>query len=116
MFSRIARVAIISLLGSTTVFCQNTQKDVPLPRQEPPAQQATQNSEQRRIRVGEKIAAAQLMRQVSPAYPPLAKTPHISGTVLLHAIIGKDGTVENLRYVSGTPLLMESAMEAVRQW
>jgi TonB family protein len=116
VFSRIPRVAIISFLGSTTVFCQGTQKDVPQPLEEPPALQATENSEQRPIRVGEKIAAAQLIRQVSPVYPPLAKTAHISGTVLLHAIIGKDGTVENLQYVSGPPLLMESAMEAVRQW
>ena len=45
-----------------------------------------------------------------------AKTAHISGTILLHAIIGKDGTVQNLQYISGPPLLMQSAMDAVKQW
>jgi protein TonB len=62
------------------------------------------------------VAQANLIRQVTPVYPPIAKTAHISGTVLLHAIIGKDGTVQDLQYVSGPPLLMKSAMDAVRQW
>jgi protein TonB len=53
---------------------------------------------------------------VNPQYPAIAKTAHISGTILLHAIIGKDGTVQNLQYISGPPLLMQSAMDAVKQW
>ncbi len=68
------------------------------------------------IRVGGNVAAANLIHQVTPQYPPIAKTAHISGTVMLHAIIGKDGTVQDLQYVSGPPLLMKSAMDAVRQW
>jgi len=68
------------------------------------------------VRVGGNVAQANLIRQVTPVYPPIAKTAHISGTVLLHAIIGKDGTVQDLQYVSGPPLLMKSAMDAVRQW
>jgi len=51
-----------------------------------------------------------------PVYPPIAKTAHISGTVVLHAVIAKDGSVEDLQYVSGPPLLMKSAMDAVKQW
>ncbi len=69
-----------------------------------------------RIRVGGNVAQANLIHQVTPTYPAIAKTAHISGTVTLHAIIGKDGTVQDLKYVSGPPLLMQSAMEAVRQW
>ncbi|MGA8222385.1 MAG: energy transducer TonB [Candidatus Acidiferrales bacterium] len=69
-----------------------------------------------RIRVGGNVQAASLVHQMMPVYPPIAKTAHISGTVILHAIIGKDGTVQNLEYVSGPPLLMKSAMDAVRQW
>jgi protein TonB len=57
-----------------------------------------------------------MVRQIMPVYPPIAKTAHISGTVMLHAVIGKDGTVQNLEYVSGPPLLMKSAMDAVKQW
>ena len=62
------------------------------------------------------MAAAKLIRQVTPVYPTIAKTAHISGTVMLHAIISKDGTIEELDYVSGPPLLMRNAMDAVRQW
>jgi protein TonB len=51
-----------------------------------------------------------------PVYPPIAKTAHIAGTVVLHAVIAKDGSVEDLQYVSGPPLLMKSAMDAVKQW
>ena len=69
-----------------------------------------------RIRVGGNVAQANLIHMVNPQYPAIAKTAHISGTILLHAIIGKDGTVQNLQYVSGPPLLMQSAMDAVKQW
>jgi protein TonB len=57
-----------------------------------------------------------MVRQIMPVYPPIAKTAHISGTVVLHAVISKDGSVEDLQYVSGPPLLMKAAMDAVRQW
>ena len=60
--------------------------------------------------------AAKLLRQVTPVYPPIAKTAHVSGTVILHAIIAKDGTIQELQYVSGPPLLMKAAMDAVREW
>jgi periplasmic protein TonB len=57
-----------------------------------------------------------MVRQIMPVYPPIAKTAHISGTVVLHAVIAKDGSVEDLQYVSGPPLLMKAAMDAVKQW
>ncbi|MFY9802368.1 MAG: energy transducer TonB [Candidatus Acidiferrales bacterium] len=69
-----------------------------------------------RIRVGGNVAAAKLIRQVTPLYPTIAKTAHISGTVVLHAIIAKDGSIQELTYISGPPLLMRNAMDAVRQW
>jgi periplasmic protein TonB len=68
------------------------------------------------LRVGGAVIAANLIRQITPVYPPIAKTAHISGTVVLHAIISKDGTIEQLEYISGPPLLMKNAMDAVRQW
>src|SRR6516164_7952289 len=71
---------------------------------------------QQRIRVGGNVAAAKLTRQVQPIYPQIAKTAHVQGTVLLHAIIAKDGTIQELQYVSGPPLLMKAAMDAVREW
>ena len=69
-----------------------------------------------RIRVGGNVQAAALVRQVTPLYPQIARTAHISGTVVLHAIIAKDGTIQELQYVSGPPLLMRAAMDAVREW
>lgn len=68
------------------------------------------------LRVGGNVQQANLIHQVMPVYPEIAKTAHIQGTVVLHAIIAKDGTVQELQYISGPPLLMRSAMDAVRQW
>jgi len=69
-----------------------------------------------RIRVGGNVAAASLIRQPKPVYPPLAKQARIQGVVRLNAIIGKDGTIQNLTVASGHPLLVPAAMEAVKQW
>ena len=60
--------------------------------------------------------AAKLIRQPKPTYPPLAKQARIQGTVRFNAVIGKDGTIQNLTLVSGHPLLIPSAQDAVRQW
>lgn len=68
------------------------------------------------LRIGGNVMQASLVHQVTPIYPQIAKTAHISGTVILHAIIGTDGTVQDLQYISGPPLLMRSAMDAVHQW
>ena len=57
-----------------------------------------------------------LLQHPEPVYPPLALQARISGVVHLNAIIGKDGTVENLTVASGHPLLVPSALEAVKQW
>jgi periplasmic protein TonB len=71
---------------------------------------------QQRVRVGGNVQAAKMVRQITPVYPQIAKTAHVQGTVVLHAIIAKDGSVQELTYVSGPALLMRSAMDAVRQW
>jgi periplasmic protein TonB len=71
---------------------------------------------QQRIRVGGAVQQAKMIRQVQPVYPQIAKTAHVQGTVVLHAIIAKDGTIQELQYISGPPLLMRAAMDAVRQW
>ncbi|HTU33870.1 MAG TPA: TonB family protein [Candidatus Acidoferrum sp.] len=69
-----------------------------------------------RIRVGGNVQQANLIHEVQPIYPEIAKTAHIQGTVLLHAIIAKDGTIKQLQYISGPPLLMRNALSAVQQW
>lgn len=68
------------------------------------------------IRVGGNVQAARIVNRVQPVYPPLARQTRISGTVRLHAIISKDGTIQQLEVLSGHPLLQQAALDAVRQW
>jgi protein TonB len=68
------------------------------------------------IRVGGDVQQAKLIRQVIPAYPEIARRARVSGTVRLVGVIAKDGTIEQLQVVSGNPLLVPSAVNAVRQW
>src|ERR1700756_767892 len=69
-----------------------------------------------RIRQGGAVQAAKLVNKVQPVYPPLARQTRISGTVRLHALISKSGQVESLEVISGHPLLVRAAMDAVQQW
>lgn len=69
-----------------------------------------------RIRQGGNVQAALLISQPMPVYPPLARQARIQGSVVLHAIISKDGRVEQLSVISGHPLLIQAALDAVRQW
>ncbi|MBM3745885.1 MAG: energy transducer TonB [Acidobacteria bacterium] len=69
-----------------------------------------------RIRVGGNVQAAKIISQPKPVYPPLAKQARIQGTVRFTAIIGRDGAIQNLQLISGHPLLVPSAQEAVKQW
>jgi TonB family protein len=70
----------------------------------------------KRITIGGNVQQAKLVMQPRPVYPPLAKQARISGVVHLNAIIGKEGNVINLSVISGHPLLIPSALEAVQQW
>jgi protein TonB len=69
-----------------------------------------------RIRQSSGVQSAMLISQPLPVYPPLARQARIQGNVVLHAIISKDGRVEQLSVLSGHPLLIQAALEAVRQW
>ncbi|HXZ27614.1 MAG TPA: TonB family protein [Terriglobales bacterium] len=69
-----------------------------------------------RIRVSSGVAQGMLIQQVQPVYPPMAKMARVQGTVVLQAVISKEGTIENLRVVSGHPMLIQSALDAVKQW
>ena len=69
-----------------------------------------------RVKVSSGVTTGLLIRKVQPTYPPLAKQARISGSVVLQAVIGKDGSIENLHAVSGHPMLIQSAIDAVRQW
>ena len=69
-----------------------------------------------RVRVSQGVSQGLLIHQVKPSYPPLARQARIQGTVVLQAVIGKDGNIQNLKVVSGHPMLAPAALEAVKQW
>jgi protein TonB len=69
-----------------------------------------------RVRVSQGVSQGLLLRQVKPAYPPLARQARIQGVVVLQALISKDGSIQNLHLVSGHPMLAPAAIEAVKQW
>jgi len=82
----------------------------------PPPKKEEKAPTPQRIKVGGNVQQAMLIAQPRPLYPPLAKQARIQGTVELNAIIGKDGTVQNLTVVKGHPLLVQAALDAVKQW
>jgi TonB family protein len=69
-----------------------------------------------RIVVGGQVQEANLVKKVMPVYPPLAREVRLQGAVVLSVIIGQDGSMQEIKVVSGHPMLAPAAMEAVRQW
>jgi protein TonB len=70
----------------------------------------------KRVAIGGDVLEGKLIKKPLPVYPPIARQARISGTVQLIGIIAKDGTIQQLRVVSGNPLLVPAALDAVRQW
>ena len=68
------------------------------------------------VRISGGVMAELILTRVNPTYPPEAKAKKISGTVVLSAKIGSDGTVQDLSVISGPPALGEAALDAVKQW
>ncbi|MGH9492808.1 MAG: energy transducer TonB [Terriglobales bacterium] len=77
---------------------------------------ATPRIAPQRVRVSQGVSEGNLITKVTPPYPPMAKMARVQGAVILQAVISKSGTIENLRVVSGHPMLVQSALDAVRQW
>ena len=67
-------------------------------------------------RVPASFMASRILKHPGPIYPKIAKVKHISGVVMLHAVIGKDGTMEKVDPLCGPELLLPSAIEAAKQW
>lgn len=86
-----------SILSSTPVVA---------PRIEPP----------KRIRVSQGVTQGLLLRKVEPAYPKIALAARVTGVVQVKAVIGKDGVIRELEVISGHPLLVPAALDAVKQW
>jgi protein TonB len=68
------------------------------------------------LKISGGVEAAKLIYGPSPSYPRIAVEARSQGVVKLEAVIAADGSIRNLRVVSGPPLLVNAALEAVRQW
>lgn len=91
--------------GVSGLFNEGTQPLPPVPAKPTPSH----------IRLSH-IDEGSLLHKVQPIYPALARSARIQGVVLLQAMISKEGTIENLRVLSGHPMLTAAAIDAVRQW
>lgn len=68
------------------------------------------------IHLSSKLVEGNLIYKSVPQYPPIAKATRTEGTVVLQAMISKMGTIENLRVISGSPMLQQAAIDAVKTW
>jgi len=96
-------------LGPSVIFTQV----IPPPPLPPQVNEPAPNKP---ITVTSDIQSAKLLRKVIPVYPTFAIIARVSGTVHLIGTIGKDGMIEQVQIVSGPPMLVQAAVEAVRQW
>jgi len=101
VFVDFARTGDYRLTGQASAFKESA----------PPATGGPQ-----RIRVGSGVQAANLVTKVDPIYPPLAEQARIQGVVRFSVTIGKDGRPANIQLVSGHPLLVNAAKDALQQW
>ncbi len=67
------------------------------------------------MHVSSGVAAGQLLVPIQPVYPAIAKAAHVQGTVVVQAVISKNGTIEQLRVISGPPMLQSAATEAIQR-
>jgi periplasmic protein TonB len=70
----------------------------------------------KRIRISQGVTQGMVIRKVEPAYPKLALSARVTGVVQLKAIISRDGQIKELQVVSGHPILVPAALDAVKQW
>lgn len=102
-------VAIIPGLGTT--LPEHVQP-APQPRPEPVKPEPPKGP----IQVSSGVQSARLLFGPRPPYPPLAKAARVQGTVRIQAVIAADGVIKNLRVIGGPPLLVNAAVDAVKQW
>ena len=106
------RVGVVGIFpDGVTNGISNSVLDAMKPAAPPPPKPIAQ-----KLRVSSGVAEGMLLQQVKPQYPAPARMAGVEGRVVLQAVIGKDGTVQNLRVISGHPLLVGAAIDAVKQW
>jgi TonB family protein len=102
--------------GNATANCTDAVATPVADQQTPPASDAGQSAAPQRVSVGGNVQAPRVVCSTPPIYPQVAREAKVQGTVTMHAIIGKNGSVISLQFVSGPTLLMKAAMDAVKNW
>lgn len=92
--------------GSNSKRLEITNPAASVARQSVPAAAPTTNAAERQ----------RLAEAIPPSYPPLAQHMNVQGSVVLQALIAADGSIQNLRVMSGPPILTSAAQQAVREW
>lgn len=101
------------VLGSLLASHARREPPVVLPSPPPPPPPPAPSEP---YRVGGMVREPRVLKLVQPAYPLLASKARVQGTVVLEAVLTAEGTVDQIRVISGHPLLIEAAIEAVKQW
>src|SRR5690348_796467 len=109
VFARAVCFCCVCLFGIATACVAQTQQGSAVNGQ----QSATPSPV---LRIGGNVMQAMLVHMVTPVYPPIAKQAKVSGTVVLHAVVGADGNVKQLQVISGPAQLTQAAIDAVQQW
>ena len=105
-----------------TVFPGDSPFSIDLGKAPPPQQPKAKPAEVAKaapptsLRVQSDVQASKLIHQVKPPYPPLALQTRTQGVVRLQAIIARDGSIQQLKVIMGHPLLVQAAVDAVKQW
>ena len=105
-----------SLLSVCAIRLQAVQTSEGIPQQENAEGGQAQSATPRPIRVPGGEQAAKLISKVEPKYPPLAKMARIQGSVQLEVVISRGGAIKDLKVISGHPLLVKAALDAVQRW
>jgi TonB family protein len=104
-------MAVVLILCGLAVAESQEQSTPPIPKDT-----VTQAEIPQHVRVSSGVVAGLLIKKVNPKYPGKARQKGVQGTVILRAMINKDGDIADLQLISGDPLLAKAAMDAVKKW
>jgi protein TonB len=104
------------VLGGVLSDWAKVQPAEPLPPPPPPVPPPVVAPPSKPVRVGGDMREPRLLKIVPPIYPKLASQARVAGTVVLEATLMPDGTVQEIRVISGHPLLVQAAIDSVKQW
>lgn len=112
----VGKISVAILAAATLVLSGASAQGITSAGGTPQAQSEAPAAPVAELHVDARTARMQLIHQVDPFYPQMARAARVQGIVVLYVAIAKDGNVMDARYFSGPPLLMHAAIDAVKQW